>query len=105
LEYAYLNEQSLFVHLLVTIFVVGLGFIFSINYVEWIVTIAFVGLAAALELLNTAIEAVVNMITDKYHPLAKIAKDCSSASVFVISLLGIVAGLIIYVPKIMAVFS
>lgn len=104
LKYAYLHEQSLFVHFIVSVLAIALGFIFKISNGEWIVTISFLGIAMALELLNTSIEATVDMVTTKHNPLAKIAKDCSSAAVFVISMMGLVACLIIYVPKFMILF-
>ena len=51
-----------------------------------------------IELLNTAIEAVVDMVTEKYHPLAKIAKDCGSAATCMATLIAVIVHLYIYVP-------
>lgn len=104
LKYAYKNEQSMYIHFIVTIISIALGIIFRISNFEWIITIFLLSTTASLELLNTAIEAVVDMVTEKYHPLAKVAKDTASASVFVTSMLGFVAGLIIYIPKILSLF-
>ena len=54
------------------------------------------------ELFNTAIEAVVDLVTEEYHPLAKVAKDTSAAAVFIIAIVSIVVGIVIFVPKIIA---
>ena len=62
------------------------------------------GVVLASELVNTAIEAVVDLVTLEIHPLAKIAKDCGSAATFVLSLLSIVIALFIYAPYIIAMF-
>ena len=51
-----------------------------------------------IEFLNTAIEAVVDMVTQKYHPLAKIAKDCGSAATCMATLIATIVHLWIYMP-------
>ena len=104
LKYAYKNEQSMLVHLIVTIIAITLGILFKISNFEWIITIFLLSVTASLELLNTAIEAVCDMVTLKYNKLAKVAKDTASASVFFTSMLGAVSGLIIYVPKFIELF-
>lgn len=104
LKYAYKNEQSMLVHLIVTIIAITLGILFKISNFEWIITIFLLSVTASLELLNTAIEAVCDMVTLEYNKLAKIAKDTASASVFFTSMLGAVSGLIIYVPKFIELF-
>ena len=53
----------------------------------------------SLELINSSIEAVVDLVTEEYHPLAKVAKDTSAAAVFVSALASVVVGLIIFLPK------
>ena len=62
------------------------------------------GLVMATELINTSIEAVVDLTCPKIHPLAKIAKDTASAAVFVFSVVAAISGLLIFVPKIIALF-
>ena len=104
LKYAYKNEQSMLVHLIVTIIAITLGILFKISNFEWIITIFVLSVTASLELLNTAIEAVCDMVTLEYNKLAKVAKDTASASVFFTSMLGAVSGLIIYVPKFIELF-
>ena len=63
-----------------------------------------IGAVIALELVNTAIEAVVNMITTDYNVYAKTAKDTSAAAVLVMSIVSAVIGLIIFVPKFIELF-
>lgn len=104
LKYAYKNEQSMLVHLIVTIIAITLGILFKISNFEWIITIFLLSVTASLELLNTAIEAVCDMVTLEYNKLAKVVKDTASASVFFTSMLGAVSGLIIYVPKFIELF-
>ena len=53
----------------------------------------------AVELLNTAIEATVDLVTKEIHPLAKVAKDCGSAAAFVSSIMVFIICCFIFIPK------
>ena len=55
--------------------------------------------AMALELVNTAVEAVVDLVTEERHPLAKIAKDTAAGAVLIAAIMAAIVGLIIFVPK------
>lgn len=100
LKYAYLNEQSMLLHLLCTILIVTLGFIFKISFIEWIVSITLLTCIMCIELLNTAIEATVDLVTKEKRELAKIAKDTSSAAAGIISISSLLIFLMIFIPKI-----
>ena len=102
---AYRDEQSMWIHLMATVFSVALGFYFKISAIEWIFVIILILLVLGSELLNTAIEAIVDLVSPEYHDLAKKAKDLGSAAVFVFSMLAIAGGGIIFVPKIIELIS
>ena len=102
LRYAYRNEQNLAVDVGVALLVTIAGFIFKLNLVEWAILALTIGLVISCELINTAIEAVVDLVTEDYHPLAKVAKDTAAAAVFVFAIVAIIVGLIIFLPKVMA---
>ncbi len=104
LKYAYKNEQSLLIHFIATVLAIILGLTFKISHMEWAVLCIALGVVLASELINTAIEATVDLITLEINPLAKIAKDCGSAATFVFSMIAAVIGIIIFIPKIMHVF-
>ena len=100
LKYAYLHEQSMFIHALATILSVLLGLIFHIHRYEWIIIITLLGVIAIIELLNTSIEAVCDTVTKEHHPFIKIAKDTASASVFIASMATFIVELFIFIPYI-----
>lgn len=102
---AYRDEQSMWIHLLATIVVVVAGFTFKISAIEWIFVIILVLLVLGSELINTAIEAIVDLVSPDYHELAKKAKDLGSAAVFIFSMLAMAGGGIIFIPKIIELFS
>ena len=98
LFYAYRYEQSLWIHGCAVIIAIILGIIFQIKLSEWAIIFIALGIILALELINTAIEAAVDLTTTKIHPLAKVAKDCGSAASFVMSIVSIVISLFVFGP-------
>lgn len=102
LYYAYRNEQSLWIHGVCTILIILLGFALKISFGEWAIVLIADIVVLAVELLNTAIEAVVDLVTSKIHPLAKVAKDCGSAASFVSAIVLIIICLFVFIPKIIA---
>ena len=104
LKYAFKYEQNILVHTLATILVIIAGFIFKISLSEWLVLALIIGLVIATELINTSIEATIDLVTKEIHPLAKIAKDCGSAAAFVSGVASAVICLVIFLPKIFAMF-
>ena len=104
LNHAYKNEQSLWLHGGGVFLAVILGITLKINFYEWAVIIVAFVVVLAIELLNTAIEAVVDLVTKEIHPLAKIAKDCGSAAAFVSGVASAVICLVIFLLKIFAMF-
>jgi diacylglycerol kinase len=100
LKYAYRNEQNLAVDVGIAILVVIAGVLFDISVNEWALIALTIGMVISLELINTAIEAVVDLVTEEYHPLAKVAKDTSSAAVFICAIAASIVGIIIFLPKI-----
>ena len=109
LKYAYKNEQSMLIHILVTIFVLSLNTILTlmdkIGKEVWWVSLIVIGMVLAAELINTAIEAVVDMVTTEYNPLAKVAKDCGSAATFVLAMMAAAIGIVIYGPIVLEVIG
>ncbi len=104
LMYAYKNEKSLILHGIVSLIAIVIGIIVKLNRYEWCIIVIVLGIILAFELVNTALEACVDMVTTKYNELAKIAKDCGSAASFVTSCIGGIISLYIYIPKLIYLF-
>ena len=105
LAYAYRYEQSLWLHAAGTIAAIVLGILLHITFKEWAVIVIALVVVLSNELLNTAIEATVDLVTEEIHPLAKIAKDCGSAATFVSTIMAIIISLFIYIPYIIELFK
>lgn len=96
------QEQNMKMHAVVTVLVVIAGFFFHISMTEWCICLLLCGLIMALELVNTAVEAVVDLVTEERKPLAKIAKDTAAGAVFILAIFSAVIGCIIFLPKVIA---
>ena len=92
------EEPNLKFHLLVAILVVTSGIYFNVTKFEWVILIIAIGLVIALELTNTAIEAIVDSFTEEQHPKAKYAKDIAAAAVMVSAIATAIVGIIIFLP-------
>lgn len=104
LKYAYLHEQSLALHVIAMAVIISFGFGFKISPMQWVITLVMGALILVAELFNTAIEAVVDMVTEEYHPLAKVAKDTASAACFVANMTAAGMWLVVFIPKIISLF-
>ncbi|MGE6259050.1 diacylglycerol kinase family protein [Heyndrickxia sporothermodurans] len=93
-------EKNLQFHLLAAIVVFSLSIWLSVSRIEWMFIIVCIFGMFVLELLNTAIERMVDLASPKYHPLAKQAKDVAAAAVLCYSFMTIIIGSIIFLPKI-----
>lgn len=92
-------ERNMKIHCGFMLAVVVCGFIFRLTYTEWLICLALFGLVTSLELVNTAVEAVVDLVTEERKPLAKKAKDAAAGAVLVSAIFAAIIGLIIFVPK------
>lgn len=99
-----MEGKSIIIYLFGLIVEVVMGFVYNINGLEWILIVCILGIILSVELINTAIEATCDAITKDYNPLIKIAKDCGSAATFVIFIVAIILNIIIFYPKIIALF-
>ena len=93
------QERNMKIHCTVAVLVVIAGLILGISVTEWCICLGLFGMVMALELVNTAVEAVVDLVTEERHPLAKIAKDTAAGAVLIAAIMAAIVGLIIFVPK------
>ena len=93
------SERNIKIHLFATIMVVIFAFILKISYYEWLICLLLFGLITSLELVNTALEAVVDLATQERQPLAKKAKDAAAGAVLYSAIIAAIVGGIIFFPK------
>lgn len=90
------TERNIKVQLLVGVFAIVAGVVLKIDALSWVLVLLCIGLVLFAELVNTSIEAIVDLATQDLHPLAKRAKDIAAASVFTLSITAAVVGIIVF---------
>lgn len=98
--YSLSTQRHMRFHYLIAFFVILGSLFFELSKVEFAIIILCIGLVIICEMINTAIESVVDLITDEYAPLAKIAKDVSAGAVLVSALVSVAIGYLIFFNKI-----
>ncbi|MBE1553718.1 diacylglycerol kinase family protein [Sporosarcina limicola] len=93
------NERNFKFHLLATIIVVLAGLLTGLSSIEWFIIIILIGGMLSLEMMNSAVERVVDLTTTEQRPLAKQAKDLAAGAVLIYAIVSAVIGLILFVPK------
>ena len=98
LWYVIKTQRNAWIHVVITILVVALSLWLGLSTLEWvglILTIAFVWMA---EIINTALEAVVDLASPQQHPLARVGKDVGAAAVLIAALTAALVGVLILGP-------
>ena len=93
-------EHNTIIIVICAIIVTLCGFFFSISLYEWLFVITMIGIISACEMINSSIEAAIDLTTSEIHPLAKIAKDTASSATLILSITALIGGLIIFLPKV-----
>jgi diacylglycerol kinase (ATP) len=104
--YAFRTQRNFRIHLLIGAIALGLGIYLQISAIAYAVISLTICLVLVLELLNTALEAVVDLTVGReFHQLAKIAKDCAAGAVLIAAITALVVAGVLLIPRIvMAIF-
>ena len=93
------NERNMKIHCVMALLVTAAGFVLEISVTEWCICLILFALIFSLEMVNTAVESVVDLVTLEKKPLAKIAKDTAAGAVLAAAILSAIIGCVIFVPK------
>ena len=98
---AFKEEKNMRSHVLSAVAAIIAGLIFRISATEWLFLLLSIFLVIAFEIMNSAVENVVDLASDYHFSMrAKNAKDMAAGAVLVVSGFAVITGLIIFVPKI-----
>jgi len=94
------TQKNAWIHLMMTIIVVILGFTLNIRESEWITIILAISVVWVAEGLNTAIECLGDLVSKSYNPLIGKAKDVAAGAVLISAVGATIIGCIVFLPKI-----
>lgn len=97
---AFKNEPNFRIHILATLIATGLGIFVGLSTTEWAIMFLTICLVITMELVNTALEAIVNLVSPQIQEKAKVAKDTAAAAVLLSAIGAVLVGICLFVPKI-----
>jgi diacylglycerol kinase len=97
----FFRERNGKIQLFIAGFTVVAAFVLNVSSIEWIAILLCISLVLSLEMLNSAIEKICDLVHRDFHPVIKIIKDVSAAAVLWSSIISTAIGFIIFIPKIM----
>lgn len=90
------HERNMRIHIIATIYVLYFSTYYELTKSELILLVMTCMLVMAFEMLNTAIEVVIDKVSPNYSPLAKIGKDVAAGAVFLSAVMAVIVGLILF---------
>ncbi len=99
------EERNVKIHLGMTLLVILMGVTCNISLIEWGVIFLCVSFVVSLEMINTAIEEVVNFISPEHNVKAGKIKDLSAGAILIAALFSAVIGCVIFIPKLFALLD
>jgi diacylglycerol kinase len=96
------TQRNMRVHLLAGAVAIVAGLVLRIGAADWACVLIAIGLVLTVETLNTVVEALTDLCTDEYHPLAKIAKDAAAGAVLISSAAALGVGVAVFLPRLIS---
>lgn len=104
LFYALRTQPNFKIHFILSVLAIGGGFYFQLSRLEMIFLVIIIVVGLAVEMANTAIESVTNLVTQEWRMEAKIAKDVSAGMMLLTAIGAVVLAIIIFTPHILSKF-
>ena len=99
------SQHNVWIHIVLACIAICLGFVFTINTTQWIAIVLSIGLVLAAEVFNSAIEALVDLVSPVYNKKAGLIKDMAAAAVLITAIMAFIVGMIIFLPPIINLFK
>lgn len=105
IAHAFRTQRNMKIHLAFAVLALLACAVLPVEPWGWCAVTGCIALVFAMECVNTAIEAVVDLVTDEYHDLARIAKDCAAGAVYLCAIGAAIIGLIVFLPALAALVA
>jgi len=97
--YAFKTQPNIWIHSLAIVVVVIAGFIFKLDAMEWGLVVLAIGLVLVSEMINTAIEWLIDLVSPDYSEKAGLIKDVAAGAVLIAAVISVIIGAIVFLPK------
>lgn len=103
IKYSFKTQRNFRIHVFLAALALILSYVLQIAICEWIWIIATISLVLIVELINTAIETLVDLVSPEFNPKAGLIKDISAAAVLISAIFAFLVGCFIFLPKLIHV--
>ena len=100
IKYCFRSERNFRIELIIAFITLLFAIMLRIDSGEWLAILFCSSLVLSLEIINTAIEKLSNVVVASIHPIIKVVKDMAAGAVFLVSVVSIIVACIIFVPRI-----
>ena len=102
IKICFISETNFKIHVLFTIIAIALGIGLHISILEWAAIIFCIALVLTIEMMNTALEKLCDVLQKEFHPTIKKVKDIAAGAVLVTAVCSLIIGIVIFLPKIIS---
>ena len=102
LKVLFREEHNSWIHAVVAVLAIAMGFLFRISPMEWIAVVIVIGMVFSAEIINSSLERTADFVKAERDDRKRDIKDLGAAAVLVCAMVALITGLIIFVPKIIA---
>jgi len=95
--WAFRNERNLKIHAVSAVLVSALGLYLQVSTTDWVILLICIGMVISAELLNTAIEKILDLLHPQISDKVKIIKDISAGAVLILSIIAAIVGALVFV--------
>jgi diacylglycerol kinase len=99
--FTFKTQHNIWIHSLAIVVVVIAGFIFKLDVMEWGLVVLAIGLVLAAEMINTAMEWLMDLVSPGYSEKAGLIKDAAAGAVLIAAVISVIIGAIVFVPKLL----
>lgn len=92
------HERNFRIHLALGIVALLLALVLKVSFTELAILLLIVALVISSEMINTAVENIIDLVSPEYHPLAKVIKDVFAGAVLFVCVTAVLIGIVIFVP-------
>jgi diacylglycerol kinase len=104
IAYTLRTQRNMKIHLALGLAAMLLALWLQITAGEWAALLVAIALVYTLEMANTVVEAIVDLASPQYHPLAKVAKDVAAGAVLVAAFFAVAVGAFLFLPRLVGIF-
>ena len=103
-KHAVFTQRNFKIHIIVALLALIMSIAFKLELTEFAIVVICIFLVFAFELVNTAIESIVDLVSPDWNLLAKHAKDCAAGAVLLVSFMSVIVALVIFLPKVIVLW-